>query len=118
AHQLRLSDPQLGLAGRAPLGEREGEPVELGDKLRREAVLEFLDGARVDLLEARPALLVEWSGPDLLEQLADHASDPHDLGRLLHHLGDRALTLSRTFCLIAAIGRQARADHDNLRLLL
>ena len=91
AHQLGLGDPQLGVARYLVLGERQRQPLELVDELGREAVLEFLDRALVDLLQPGPALLVQWRRPDLLEQLPDHVADPHDLGRLLDHLGDRAL---------------------------
>ncbi len=93
ADELRLSDPQLGLARNLLFGERQGQPLELVHELGSEPVLEFLDRAGVDLLEPGPALLVQGRGLDLLEQLPDHASDPHDLGRLLDHLGDRPLAL-------------------------
>ena len=56
------------------------------DELGRQAVLEFLDRALVDLLQPGPALLVQRRRPDLFQELPDHAADPHDLGRLLNHL--------------------------------
>ena len=44
--------------------------------------------ALVDLLEPVAAGLVERGGLHLLEQLADHAADPHHLGRLLDEVGE------------------------------
>ena len=52
ADQLGLRDPQLGLAGRVVLGERQREPLELLDQLGGQAVLELLDRAPVDLAPA------------------------------------------------------------------
>ena len=118
AHQLGLGDPQFGVARQVVLGERQRQPLELVDQLRREAVLELLDGALVDLLQPGPALLVQRSRPDLLEQLPDHVADPHDLGRLLDHLGDRALAAA-ALILVAGRGRYAvRAYHEDLRVFL
>src|SRR5438046_185476 len=109
AHQLGLGDPQLGVA-RQVVGERQRQPLELVDELGREAVLELLDGALVDLFQPGPALLVQRSRPDLLEQLPDHVADPHDLGRLLDHLGDRALA-SGILVLLAGRCRYAVRAH-------
>src|SRR5258708_3672146 len=94
ADKLSLSDPQLGLARYLVLGERQGEPLKLRHELWRQPILQLLDGAGVDRAQPGPALLVQRSGPDFLEQLADHAAYPHDLGWLLDHLGDRALAAS------------------------
>ena len=78
--------------GSLVLGERQRQPLQLTDELGREPVFEFLDRALVDLFQPGPALLIQWGRPDLFEQLPDHTADPHDLGWLLDHLGDRALT--------------------------
>src|SRR3954468_15975108 len=59
AHQLRLSDPQLGVGGGLVVGERQGEPLELVDQLGGQAGLQLLDRAPVDLHEALTAPLVE-----------------------------------------------------------
>ena len=90
ADQLGLGDPQLALAGRL-LVERQRQPLELLDQLRGEAGLELLDRRLVDLLQALAARLVERRRLHLLEQLPDHAADPHHLGGLLDQLGDVAL---------------------------
>src|SRR5262249_28907998 len=72
--------------------------------------LQLLHRPLMDLAQPRPALFVERSGADLLEQLADHAADPHDLGGLFHHLDKRALALLITaFADRHAIG----PDHDH-----
>jgi hypothetical protein len=68
----------------------------------------------VDLTQPGAALLIERRGPDLLKKLTDHASDPHHLGWLLHHLNNRALPLALLTAHCQALG----ADHHNLRLLL
>ena len=65
----------------------------------------------MDLLEPRPALLVQRGRPDLLQQLADHAPDSHDLGRLLDHLGDG--TLAGRLGRIGLDGDAVRADHHH-----
>ena len=54
-------------------------------------VLELLDRRLVDLGEPGAAGLVERRRLHLLEQLADHAADAHDLGGLLDEVGDVAL---------------------------
>ena len=119
ADQLSLRDPQLGLARHLVLGERQRQPLQLVDQLRGQAVLEFLDRALVDLLQPGPALLVQRRRPDLLQQLPDHAADPHDLGRLLHHLRDRALVLAaRPPAGHPIIGHAVGADHEDLRMLV
>src|SRR5690606_18222446 len=65
------------------------QPLELLDQLGSQTVLQLLDGAPVDLLEALAAGLVQGGGPHLLEKLADHAADAHDLRRLLDELRHR-----------------------------
>ena len=45
----------------------------------------------MNLPQPYSALLVQRGGADLLEKLPDHAADPHDLGGLLDHVGERAL---------------------------
>jgi hypothetical protein len=94
ADQLGLRDPELALTGQLVLGERQRQPFQLADQLGREPVFELLDRALVDRLQPGPALLVQRGRPDLFQQLPDHAANPHDLGRLLDHLGDRALVLA------------------------
>src|SRR5262249_42621900 len=91
ADQLSLGHAQLSLAGHAVVVEGQREPLQLLDQLGGQAVLEFLDRALVDLPQPGPALLVQGRGPDLFQQLADHAAHPHDLGGLLDHLGHRPL---------------------------
>src|SRR5579875_3006272 len=90
AHELRLRDPQFGIARDGVLGERQRDPFELFAQLRREAGRELLDRAAVDLAEPGAAGVVEWSRADLFEQLLDHRADPHHLRRLLDHVGKRA----------------------------
>ena len=73
----------------------------------------------MDLFQPRPALLVERGYTHLLEQLLDHAADPHDLGRLFDHVGDGWLGL----VVVRPTGRTGhgdpvRAHDDNLRLVL
>jgi hypothetical protein len=55
---------------------------------------------------------------DLLEQLPDHVADPHDLGRLLDHLGDRPLAARVLFLLLlgASYGDPVRTHHEDLRV--
>ena len=72
------------------VAERQGDPLQLGDQLGGQALLELGDRAAVDLRQPGPAGLVQRRAPDLLEQLLDHAADPHHLGRLLDQL-DRVL---------------------------
>jgi len=85
AHQLCLRDAQLRLARRV-VGERQRQAFQLVTQLRGQPVLQFGDRAPVDLPEPLPARLVQRSGPYLLQQLFDHAADPHDLRRLLDQL--------------------------------
>src|SRR5881394_1188719 len=42
----------------------------------------------MDVAQPRPARIVERRRTDLVEQLLDHAADPHDLVRPAHHLAD------------------------------
>ena len=49
ADQLGLGDPQLGVARRRVLAERQRDPLQLLDQLRGQALLELLDRGRVDL---------------------------------------------------------------------
>ena len=53
----------------------------------RQAVLQLDDRPLVDLPQPLAAGLVERRRADLLEQLLDHAADPHDLRRLLDQAG-------------------------------
>jgi prephenate dehydratase len=115
ADELRLGDPELALARRHVVGEWQRQPLELIDQFGRQPVLEFLDGRLVDLLQPLAALLVERRGADLLEQLPDHAADPHHLGRLLDHLGDRPLPA--LVPLAATGGKPVGSDHEDLRVL-
>jgi len=70
----------------------------------------------VDLLEPSAAGLVQRSGLDLLQQLPDHPADPHDLGGLLHHLGDRPV-LALTGFVPGSDRNTVGADHHDLRVL-
>jgi hypothetical protein len=90
ADQLRLRDPQLGVAGRAR-PERQRDPVELLDELGRQTVLEFVDRAAVDLGQPKPPRLVQRRVTDLVEEVLDHRTDPHDLRGLLDKVGRVAL---------------------------
>ena len=129
ADELGLRDPQLALGGRALLGEgqrsRSSSSTSSGARPGSSSLME----ACVDLLEPLPARLVEGRGLHLLEQLADHAADPHHLGRLLDQLGDAALALPspRPSPPAASGGRALRRgdgadrltvgpDHDHLLL--
>ena len=118
ADQLRLGHAQLGLARQLVLGERQGQPVQFLDQFGREPVLELLDRAFVDLPEAGPALLVQRRRPDLFQQLADHAADPHDLGRLLDHFRNRPFRAARLLGVLgrrgALDGQAVRADHHHV----
>ena len=100
------------------LGERQREPLQLLDQLGGEPLLELLDRAGWISLQPDPARLVQGSRADLLQQLLDHAADPHDLGRLLDHApspGSRASTSSPPG---AAAERHAVRAHDqDLRVL-
>ena len=58
----------------------------------------------MDVAQAVAALLFEGRRPDLLEQLLDHRADPHDLGRLLDHVGERTI---RT---VVPLGERQGAD--------
>ncbi len=69
------------------VAEGDGDPVELGHQVGREAVGQLADRLLVDLPEPAPAGLVEGRLADLLEQLLDHRADAHHLGRLLDRLG-------------------------------
>ena len=82
ADELGLSHPQLGVAWSFALLERQGQAVELADQLRGEAGLQLLNRPPVDLCEPDPRLLVQRGRLHLLEELFDHAADPHDLRRL------------------------------------
>ena len=66
--------PAARLAGHRVLGERQRQPLQFLDELGREAVLQLLDRALVDLLQPGAALLVQRRGPDLLQELADHVA--------------------------------------------
>ncbi len=98
--------------------------------------LELLDRGPVDLLEPVAAGLVERRGLHFLQQLPDHAADPHDLRGLLDQVGDAlaafvvvavALALAGG-CGVLRSGDDARghradrlavgADHDDVLLLL
>src|SRR6478609_1490485 len=112
AHELGLRDPQLSLGRRALLGERQRQPLELLDQLGGETGLELLDRGGMDVLEAVAAGLVEGRGLHLLEELADHAADPHDLRRLLDQLGDVALALA---VLVVTVARGLRHRRQRAR---
>ena len=116
ADQLRLRDAQLGVGGRVALAERQRQPFELVEQLRRQALLELLDRAPVDLLEPRPAGLVQRRRPHLVEQLLDHAADPHDLGRPRHQVRDRgAFVSARRWLACWGCGLAVRADDHDAR---
>src|SRR5262249_35461611 len=112
ADKLRLSNPQLGIAWYLVVSERQGQPFKLVDQLWRQPVFQFLDRASVDLLQPGPALLVKRGGLNFPKQLPDHAPDPHDLCRLLDHLGHRALAAG--FSCVALDRDAVRTDHHDL----
>jgi pimeloyl-ACP methyl ester carboxylesterase len=87
ADQLGLRDAQLRLGRGLVAVERQRQALQLLAQLGRQALLELGDGAGVDLLEAVAALLVQGGHAHLLQQLLDHAADPHHLRRLLDELG-------------------------------
>ena len=93
ADQLGLGDPQLGVGRGLSLAERQGDPLELVDQLGGQALLQLGDRARGGSHQPGPAGLVERRAAHLLEQLLDHAADPHHLGRLLDQLDRVALVL-------------------------
>src|SRR5688500_13702790 len=94
ADELGLGDAELALARRA-VAERQAAALQLGHQLWRETVLELGDRLLVDLAEPGTAGIVERRGLHLLEQLADHAADAHDLGGLLDEIGQRAPAVLR-----------------------
>ena len=110
ADELGLGHPQLGLARRL-LVQWQGDPVQLRGEVGREAAGQLLDGDVEDLTQAGPPGLVERRVPDLLEELADHGADPHDLGRAGDRLG---LLLDGRWLL----SRGSARDHDDLGNLL
>jgi len=57
------------------------------------------------------------AGPDLFQQLPDHAPDPHDLGGLLDHLHDRPLARVLTLAVRGVHRDAVRAHHHNFRAL-
>ncbi|CAB4957960.1 unannotated protein [freshwater metagenome] len=105
AHELGLSDAQLGLSGGDIVGEGQRDALELVDELRGESGFELGYRAGMNLLESLPGLLVERRRLHLVEQLLHHAADAHHLGRLLDHLSEGACGVIA----IAAGGGQ-RAD--------
>ncbi|CAM5387762.1 Serine/threonine-protein kinase PknD [Streptomyces alboniger] len=91
AASFQPAAPSIVPGSPTQMREGQGEPLQLLDELWSQTVLQFLHRAGVDLLEPHPARLVQRSRTDLFQQLLDHASDPHDLRRLLHHLRHRNL---------------------------
>src|SRR5581483_3693148 len=112
ADQLRLRDPQLTLRGNALLGEGQAQPVELLAELRGQTLLQLLDRILVDLAQAVAGGLVQRCRADLLEQLLDHRADAHDLGRLLHHVGEAA---RMRLVLVRAPGHPRHPDRPPVR---
>ena len=104
AHELGLGNAQLRFARDRLVGEGEGEALEFIHELWSETVLELTEGARMDVAQAGPCRLVERCVAHLLEELADHRADAHDLGGLLH---ERARGWSAGFRL---------RDHDDLMI--
>ncbi len=100
------------LARRRVLAERQRQPLQLVAQLGRQAVLQLDDRPLVDLPEPVAAGLVERRRADLLQQLLDHAADPHDLGRLLDQAG-RVLALGAGLGLDRADRPAVRADHHH-----
>ena len=82
-------------SGTLVVGEGQRQPVQLLAQLGREALLELLDRALVDLAQPGPRGVVERGGAHLLEQLLDHRADPHHLRGLLDHVGRAALLVTR-----------------------
>ena len=67
---------------------RAAQTLEFVAQFGRESLFQFVDGRLVDLLEPRPAGVVERCGAHFLEELLDHRADAHHLRGLLDHLGD------------------------------
>ena len=92
--ELGLGDAQLGLRRARRRVNGSDSRSQLLDQLRREPLLELADrragGCRRD---AHAARLVQRRRPHLLEQLADHAADPHHLGRLFDQVGEGPLSV-------------------------
>ncbi|MDQ0942079.1 hypothetical protein QFZ67_003784 [Streptomyces sp. V1I1] len=109
-HQLCLRDAQFSLGGNCLVGEGQRETFEFLDQFGGEAVLQLLDRAGVDLLEADPARLVQRCCSDFLQQLLDHAADAHDLGRLFHHFRHR--DLARLVVTVTAAECHPVLSHD------
>ena len=57
------------------------------DQLRRQSVLELLDGPLVDFGQSGPGRVIQWGAAHLFQQLANHGSDPHHLGRFVNQIG-------------------------------
>jgi hypothetical protein len=69
ADELRLGDPQLGLARRGVALERQRQTLQLLAEFRGESVLQLGDGPLVDLPQPGPARLVERpSGPTTMTE--------------------------------------------------
>ena len=81
ADELGLGDAKLGLRRGVAL-ERQGELGELVAELGREALGQLLHRELVDLAQAGPTRLIERRLAHLLQELAHHGADAHDLGGL------------------------------------
>ena len=82
ADQLGMGDPQFGVR-RGRCVERDGDPVQLGGQVGRQALGQLPDRLLVDLTQTPPAGLVEGGLADLFQELLDHRADAEQLGRLL-----------------------------------
>ncbi len=111
ADELGMGDPQLALARRLVLAERQRDPFEFLAQLGSQPFLQLDDRPLMDLAHPVPAGVVQRGGLDLLQQLLDHAADPHHLGRLLDQAGR---ILARSVVGLHRADRSAvRPDHHH-----
>ena len=87
SHELRLGDPDLGVARNTRHRRRQRGKLVL--QVGREHVGELAHRSLVDLPQPDPPGFIQGGGPRLLKELADHACDPEQLRRLRDSLARR-----------------------------